>query len=318
MQQKNSFTSNFKRLVLKNLLPVLLITAVFCFAFDWVLMNQVVLKSPNSGSYKIYRMTHENDPNEIPILGSSRASGSYMPDLIDTNCYNYGIEKSQCDLILFYLKEERRKKRSTPVIINFDYEMWNGGAENGAYFVPSLDLSSVRSYYKSRHEYDFTLRVPTLRFYGEMQEHIKTYLAERSGKNHLNKGGFILEDSPSNKVFQELVAQRRVTIRTLKTDQRKIERFEALIHSMKNRHFYLVVAPYHSSYFESITNINQGLSYLDKVNAFPNVTVLNYGNVDFPADHFQDTKHINYKGAVKFSEMLGQAIKTGKVANQAE
>jgi hypothetical protein len=314
MQQKNSFTSNFKRLVLKNLLPVLLITAVFCFAFDWVLMNQVVLKSPNSGSYKIYRMTHENDPNEIPILGSSRASGSYMPDLIDTNCYNYGIEKSQCDLILFYLKEEKRKKRSTPVIINFDYEMWNGGAENGAYFVPSLDISRVRSYYESRYENDYTLRVPTLRFYGAMQEHIKAFLAERSGKNHLNKGGFILKDSPSKGAFQALVAKRLATTRAFEIDRGKMDRFEALIRSMKHRHFYLVVSPYHSSYFEAITNISDGLDYLNKINQFPNVTVLNFGDLDFPDDHYQNTTHINYKGAVKFSELLGQEMKLAAAA----
>ncbi|MGZ4056888.1 MAG: hypothetical protein ACXVPM_18390, partial [Bacteroidia bacterium] len=65
-----------------------------------------------------------NIQSEIPIFGSSRAAGSYIPDLLDTNCFNYGVEKTEHLLLELFLKNEYAKKKTTPIIINFDYDCW--------------------------------------------------------------------------------------------------------------------------------------------------------------------------------------------------
>jgi hypothetical protein len=45
------------------------------------------------------------------------------------------------------------------------------------------------------------------------------------------------------------------------------------------------------------------------LDALPNVTVLDYGRMEFPNSSYQNTSHLNYTGALAFSEELGRKLK---------
>ena len=76
--ETSSSTSNFKRALLRLILPVGGSIVLLCFVVDRLFFTQVILKNTTAGSYKTWRMFNETVPDEIPILGSSRAAGSYV------------------------------------------------------------------------------------------------------------------------------------------------------------------------------------------------------------------------------------------------
>ena len=114
----HSYISNFRKFILLNLLIVALIGLII----DYLFLNQIILKTKSLPAYKYHRMLYENNENEIPIFGSSRAGGSYVPSLISQDVFNYGMDGSNFCSILFLLDKELDKNKESDVIINFDLD----------------------------------------------------------------------------------------------------------------------------------------------------------------------------------------------------
>ena len=133
MHTENSSISNFKKYVLKILLPVLLIVGVMATAFCFLFEKNIILANENCGAYKVNRIINLNNPNEIPILGSSRAEASFIPEILGVNYFNYGLEGTQENVMLFFIREECKKKskKSPFIILNIDLDgintmFWDG------------------------------------------------------------------------------------------------------------------------------------------------------------------------------------------------
>lgn len=302
----SSSTSSFKRALLRFLLPVAAVIVVLCLIADTLFFSQVILKNTTAGSYKTWRLFHETHVDEIPIFGSSRAAGSYVSGSIDPRCYNYGIEKTMIDLTSIFLAEELSKDKSAPVIINWDYEIFRNDKGNIAHFIPSIDQEPIARYVgkDDRWFYHF----PAVRFFNVYDDYVKSYVGERSGSSKISNGGFFVTFSPKPEQFARLVETRRKAVFTWTDDLAQQAAWEKVLNST-TRPIVLVIAPYHASYYEGFRNMEGATAYLTKLDALPNVTVLDYGRMDLPDDHFQNTTHVNYAGAEVFSKELGRKLK---------
>ena len=304
--ETSSSTSNFKRALLRLILPVGGTIVLLCFVVDRLFFTQVILKNTTAGSYKTWRMFNETLPDEIPILGSSRAAGSYVSELIDPKCYNYGIEKTMHTLVSIFLEEELKKNRTTPIIINWDYEFFRDDKGNIAHFIPSVDQAPIANYIGKDMRWFY--HYPAVRFFNVYDDYVKSYVGERSGSSKISNGGFFVTFSPTPEQFQRMADVRRKSIFTWEDQPEKQAAWETLLASTQ-RSVVLVVAPYHASYYESFRNMEGAQAYLAKLDALPNVTVLDYGRMAFPDSAYQNTTHVNYSGAVAFSKALGSKLK---------
>src|SRR5579863_6817697 len=121
MSPTNSSTSSFRLFLVKVLLPFLLSLAGAGYLFGFFFEKKVILTSNICGAYKVNRIINETHPEEIPIFGSSRAEQGYLPDILGTKYFNYGLNGAGPSVMLFFLKEECKKKKNSPLIIlNFD------------------------------------------------------------------------------------------------------------------------------------------------------------------------------------------------------
>lgn len=79
----------------------------------------------------------------------------------------------------------------------------------------------------------------------------------------------------------------------------------------ESKQVYFVRSPL---YKDSFYRANETLFQEIKKEVFPEITLLDYANLDVPNDHFRDLHHLNYKGAKKFSIIFNQWLqqKTGK------
>lgn len=313
--ETSSSTSSFRRALLRVLLPVAAVIVVLCLITDRLFFSQVIGKSTTAGSYKTWRLFHETHADEIPIFGSSRAAGSYVSEAIDPHCFNYGIEKTMIDLTSIFLAEELGKDKTPsgypgggepPVIINWDYEIFRNDKGNIAHFIPSIDQEPIARYVGKDDRWFY--HYPAVRFFNVYDDYVKSYVGERSGSSRISNGGFFVTFSPKPEQFARLVETRRKAVFAWTDDVAQQAAWEKVLNS-STRSIILVIAPYHTSYYEGFRNMEGATAYLAKLDALPNVTVLDYGRMDLPDDHFQNTTHVNYAGAEVFSNELGKKLK---------
>lgn len=298
----SSSTSSSRRLLLRLVLPVGAAIALGCWVLDLATTRYLIMPARSAGAYKVHRMFTEEDPQEVPILGSSRAAGSYVPELIDPNAFNYGIEKTEHELLEVMLARELRKSRSTPILINWDLEMYRHSIGNVAHFVPNLGHAEVRRY--MQEELRWYHRFPGVRYFGLYDEYLRAALGERSTGNARSRGGVFDRTPYDARRFAKLV-QRRLEANARWVDPAGRDSTLLRLLGGAERPIVIVVAPYHAACFTNYQGLAEAQRYLQRLDALPNVTVLDHGRDPLPDDHYLNTTHVNETGARVFSAALG-------------
>jgi hypothetical protein len=297
-----SSISSFKRFLLRFIIPTFIIVGGFAVLFDLFFDRKIILNTQSSGAYKIYRNINIKNELEIPIFGSSRASGSYIPDVIDSNCFNYGIEKTQFNLLELFLKKELAQNKTTPIIINLDYEIWADWIGDHANYIPNLNDKDVQDYFKKEDKWYY--HVTGMRYYGFYQHYFKNYIANGSQKNYLNKGGFFLLNKSSPEDLNNEIELRKNTPFVYTPNAEKETRFINLMSINIKRKIFVVIAPYHSSYIRTLKGRNSANRFLEEIKKHSNFAVLDYSDAAYPDSMFINTTHLNYIGANRFSRQL--------------
>ena len=314
MENQTLSTSSFKLFFIKFLIPSVLLIGIFAVALDYLFETKIIFKTYTSGAYKIYRNRNINSLLEIPVFGSSRAAGSYIPDLLDTNCFNYGIEKTGHALLELFLKNELSKNKTTPIIINFDYGLWNDGMDDHynegigdlSNYIPNLkddEIKNIFNKYDSWYYY-----VKGIRYYGYYQYYYKNYYSNKSKKNYLNKGGFFLREKTSQANLDEGIRARKLNPVKLSFTCGRENNFVNLLSHNKGRKIFIVIAPYHWSFMRTLKGKNWTDLFLERIKKIPNIYVLDYGAVSYPDSLFKNTTHVNYLGAKEFSNTLKEKL----------
>ena len=164
MDSQNSSISNFKKFLLRLFLPFLLIVGSVGFIVNYFFEKNIVFNTQLSGAYKVNRIIKETHEDETPIFGSSRAEGSFIPDSLGNNFFNYGISGTKLDVALFFLKEECKKKKKQPfLIVALDFDSLLNVEGDIANYIPNANYGPVRSLLGKNYKPYFYL--PFVRYY---------------------------------------------------------------------------------------------------------------------------------------------------------
>ena len=302
---QTSSISNFKKFFLRILLPLFIIILSSSYFLYFIFEKEIILKNNRSGIYKINRLISEDNLDEIPIIGSSRAEMTYIPGVISENSYNYGLSGARDNVHLALLEIELAKKRKTPIILNFD--PWGMGEAIG----------DIRNYlYNSDHpkikellgkEYKFQFQIPIIKYFGYYENYIKGFVEFKGNPSNIMTGEkFEFESLPSH-IFNEQVANRLSKDAVFKNEPIYENKLMTLL-KKTDRKVIFVVAPCHKSFFDALVNLDEEESFLNKVDSLNNVLVLNYGLDEFTDEEYFDITHLNYKGAKRFSEKLREDL----------
>jgi len=300
MKKTTSYTSSF-RILLGYVLLVSGICLAVGWIFDKVFESHVILNNQISGAAKINRIITQSHPEEIPIFGSSRAQGCYVPSVLGQQYFNYGIDGISANITSFFLENELKKDKTTPIIINLDLIGITAGHGDIGNYIPN--------YTKTKHllpadERSLFYNVPFVRYFGKYEGYLKFYLNEKLNFTKVtNNGGSFEKNALTPKRFNELVTQRSNTTAKFYLNEEHTKHFIKLLKSSE-RKIIIVVAPYHNSFFNRFENHEEVDSFLSEMEQINNVEVVNFSRMHFNDSLYFDTSHLNYEGAKIFSDSL--------------
>lgn len=308
MPEQNSSISNFKRFLFRILLPAIAITGLAGLAFNYAFEHLIVMDGETSGAYKIRRIIKENHPDEIPIFGSSRAEGGYLPDSLGANFYNYGLSGSCADVTTFFMRQECKKKKNKPwIIVNIELNGIVRLYGNIANFIPNTGNKDIRTILGKDHRAYY--RIPFLRYFGQYEFYLRDYLNNKMQLTKaVNKGAAIEKKNMPPEEFAALVVQRKKEGEVFDIDSTLLQEFTDVIASHPEREFILVVAPYHKSYYESYRTPAVAKAFFDLILSYPNTHVIDMGHLPLDDDMYFNTTHIRLNGAVVFCRALRDSL----------
>lgn len=303
---------HLRKLFLRILLPLLVLGIIFCLGLDWFVKNQLIEKTSTHGAAKLYRI-QELHPDEIPIIGSSRALCSYIPDSIGKNVYNYGINGIGYAVMDIFLQEELSQRgKKTPIILNFDYQMFAYQMGDLNSYLPHSELPAVRALLERNQFYSFQTRIPGIRYFGAIDAFTKDRLNERLQLTKaITKGAAIEKAVASPEQMAILVQKRADSAEYFKPHGELVDRLLGRIKSNPDRMFYLVVAPYHAAYYASIPkeDFTRAQRLMAEIDTLPNARLINFDTAQWSDSMFFNTTHVSLLGAIRMSQMLKDSLR---------
>ncbi|NVJ47617.1 MAG: hypothetical protein HWE07_10835 [Cytophagia bacterium] len=314
MIKSNSSTSSSKGDITKYLVWTILTAACLLLTLDLVWTRLVVYREEWFGSSIVRRAFENNDPNEIPIFGSSMAQRSYIPEILGEHFYNYGRAGSNYQKIYPLVEKEFQKRRTSPIIIDFYSNFLNFQEDytiRSRDFLPIANEPLAEELLKDFDMYSPAFKIPGIRYFGFFPDYwsdMKKMIPEQE-RNYFNQGGaFYLPETPKEE-FDEYVEKRLKLFHPFAIDPKLEKRFIQTIASRPDRQVILVMSPSHKSAYGTEIQFEEMVNYLNQLaEQFSHVHVIAFDGRDYPDDHFKDTLHPNYKGAKKFSQALKEAL----------
>ncbi len=312
MEQQNLYTSSFKYFLLKYFLPAFALFAIVASIFVYIFEKKVILGADINGAYKVNRIINTTPKDEIAILGSSRAEGAFVPSLLGATFFNYGLSGAQDDVILFFLNEEVNKNKTTPILINFDPEGLDSSIGDISYYLYDASYPPVKQLLGTNYKWLYGL--PVVKYYGSFEIYTKYFLNYKLQLTKAtDRGGNFEKNVLTENKFKDLIAERLETKTVFKNDTALSEKLLAIIKSHPERKFVFVLSPCHSSYFVNFENVNKLYDYLNYLQQFKNVAVIDMSKMPYPDSLYVNTTHVNYAGAKLFSTQLSDSLQSRKI-----
>jgi len=310
MSQQNSSISSFKLFLTRIIVPVILAAAIAGWLFQRVFEKKVILSSEICGAYKVNRIIKENDSNEVPIFGASMAQGGCIPHILGSDYFNYGLDGTGADVWLFFLKEECKKKKHTPLIImNFSLDGLANSIGDISNYIYNADCPEVRELLGKHYKAYFSM--PIIKYFGQYETYFRYLLNDkRNLTKYTDRGAAIEKNKMTKERFAQLVAERIKNKAVFENDAHLESEYTELFKNNPDRMFVIIITPYHSSYFTNFKNYPDAQDFLHRLGEMKNVRVFNFGKVNYPDSMFVNTTHLNYDGAVRFSKELKDSLAT--------
>lgn len=314
MEQQNLYTSSFKYFLIKYFLPALALFVIMAGIFVFIFERKVILGAEINGAYKVNRIINTTPKDEVAIFGSSRAEGAFVPSLLGATFFNYGLSGVQDDVLLFFLNEEVNKNKTNPILINFDPEGLDSSIGDISYYLYDASYPAIKKLLGTNYKWLFGL--PIVKYYGSFEIYTKYYLNYKLQLTKaIDHGGNFEKNVLTDNKFKDLIAERLATKTVFKNDTALSEKLLTIIKSHPERTFVFVLSPCHSSYFVNFENVNQLHSYLNYLQQFKNVAVIDMSQMPYPDSLYINTTHLNYEGAKIFSVQLHDSLQVRKIIN---
>lgn len=306
---QSSSISNFRHFVRSILLPLALLLAAAGWVTDIAFTRLVIFHNAGCGAYKVNRIINELHENEIPIFGSSRAEGCFIPDSLGPNYFNYGLSGTKYDVTLFFLQEECKKQKKTPwILLNLDLDGLLYSIGDLSNYIPDSREQSVRELLGNNNSFYFT--IPFIRYYGRYETYMRQSLVDKMELTKFSDKGAAIEKNilpPAQ--FNALVDERRATTTIFTVEQKLFSGLSDLIKSHPERKFIFIVSPYHSSFFVKFENEHGYRALADNLLHLRNVRFLDYSRLLMPDNCYMNTSHLNLKGALIFNRLVRDSLK---------
>jgi hypothetical protein len=317
-------------------------SAFFIIAFwavalglDAVLSRWAVFSDPASNTSKVRRLILSQDPEEIPVFGSSKARSSFIPDSLGPTVYNYAMDRCNFDVTEFLMETELAKARKGPLLVEFNHRFFVHAPEltiDAATFVPNLDLPGVREYLERFGRFEYRFLVPGLRYFGAVRELLQQAIDDDGSSRVANKGGLFTERAAPPALLASQVAARERSIalrKKLEHDEHdvkeallpedryrleylkayllfsapadRVARFEELVASRPDRPILVVYTPQHWSEVEGISNYDEIPALFRALERrHPNLHFYDYSHMKLPDSAFKNSSHVDNEGARAF------------------
>jgi len=293
MVMQNLYISNFSKLLFKIIIPYFVVILIIGFIINYSFEKFIIFESEISGAYKVNRILNYTFEKETIIVGSSRARGGIVPEIVGNNVFNYGIDGTGYNYINFVLHKELNKRKKTPIIIVLDYEWDKLGIGETQYYIPNSNNPFVSKLFKDR--FSFYHYIPFFKYFGYYEENTKYFINNQINlsKYNNNGGSFELFKNPEH-LFNMFVNDRQKS--KLYFTGNNITVFDSLVKSTK-RDILIAILPYHKSYLESIVNENDIKNFKDSLLNYKNIKLFDYSKLELNDSLYFNTTHLNYDGA---------------------
>jgi len=263
--------------------------------------NQWLIHASNGNTaYKMARLWHGYEKDEIPILGSSRAQGNFVPSEISPRCFDYGCDGMGLPEVVFLLREIAKRNTRAPVIVNLD--PWGFGGFDNPNFVGDYRLVPESG------RIGLVDSLPGLRFHGDLRRSLTAWLNERKAVTKvIDKGAVILKNSRTADEWK--VINSKLTPWSFARSEKGEKLFEAALSALAPRKAVVVVGPCCSRFMELYPSRAEFSEYLGHLATIDNVVVVNlFGSWQFTDEDFTDPTHLNINGAHKFTKMFMDVV----------
>ena len=307
--KSTSSISSSRQILLRFVFPWLLVIAVVAIGLDLYFSAYIIKKGEISGAAKLERITHTFG-QEIPIIGTSRALRSFLPDSLP-HTYNYGIEGTGFEVSMMFLEMELQKDKTTPIIYSFDEYAFHGAIGNIINYLPYISSQAgIVQLLKEKNQLKWWYYIPGLRYYGNYDLYLRNYYSNinHPGKYNSRGGSFDLGITDSIR-FNNMIQQRKKTSWKWEMDTERNNRMLNLFKSHPQRDFILVITPVHYSFFSNMSGMAELKAYWKSLNQIPNVHLIHIDGSNYPNSYFKNTSHLNMEGAKVFSSTLLRELK---------
>ena len=273
--------------------------------------------SPSCNATKIERAVNGGEGESVAIFGSSRALGNFMPSIIVTNAFNYGVNGMSLNETLLLLDQYLSHNSSDSIII-INLDPW--GFANPE----KLRLAGDYRLVGRRQTVRATITglnllwsdwVPGFRFQGQLRKLLSKYLnARKACTKKVDNGAELLLNSRTESEWE--VIKKGLKPYSFFSNTVCDEQVATLYRKQQAHRIVWVVAPTCSAHHALHQNKQNMITFLKWQDKYPNVSVVNFFDSvpDYPDTFFSDPTHFNVKGAEKFTRalthLLGLTTKT--------
>lgn len=245
---------------------------------------------------------------DVIIMGSSRASHHYVPQIITDSlglsCFNAGQDGN--GIILQYGRWKMMSERYTPKMVIYDINPGFDLVENDnmAY------VDRLKPFASDRIVRDYIGEIfpmERLKLVSQMYRYNYKFIEMVSdfGKG-IDNGGYL---PLYGQIRQEVVDGYESKVSSIEYDEAKLKYLECLARECKEKGVKLVLAvsPYYGGGSYDLNTFASVKEMANKNGA--DFLYYNTDEYDFNPDYFKDSYHLNDNGAVKFSSDLAGKLK---------
>ena len=279
----------------------------------------LIRASSGNDAYKMERFFSEAVEDEIPVLGSSRALGHFVPTALGTNVFNYGISGSGIGETLFLLKDLVRRKPSGLILVNVD--PWGFGAfdDAKAVFRGNYTLAAFSQDVRKRLPpgvVSVADWLPGIRFQGRLRANLANLMnARKSVTKRIDRGAVLLTTSRTKEEWAYLDQTLRPTrfVPPSPDCRAGLDEIVRLVAAHGGHlRVVFVIGPCSPSWRRKFENADDlrtwALSFADEMSGQPISVIDLFSDTDFATEEFADATHLNCDGAVRFSSELKRRL----------
>ena len=293
---------------------ILITSFLFAVLYGLLLVNdyinlKLVFSSTNTSLYKMYRLFKEPLPNEIPIIGSSRAEAGFVPSVLSPRAFNYGLSGSGQWETLFHLKAICARNDASLVIVNLDpWGIQGKGGFTGRYALAYGAPSMVG--YEDQTKVAFLDRMPGTRFYGRFRSNIGECLnSVLAATKKIDNGAILQRLSRNEEEWKYIIGKCESSNFTV--NEETWREYQMVLRRHPNVTVVFVISPVAPPWWNRFGGAEKMREFLKEASKLDNVKLIDMcsTNIDkYDLSYFMDLTHLNETGARKFTGELKQRL----------